>query len=249
MKRRTTLFLIFYGLLYLYGIGQEREGKPYSYFIPEYKISDTDSRIEINKNGDTVLVSSFQIQNGTTNTHQIATKVYKNTPFFGNRWYRGQIVTDHDNALNFVMAYNIQKGVVYLVHHESEPAAIMQPIQFTIGDHTFKQFRRQYYETVYAGKSEILKEYQCVLQLAKSAQKTGYGAEEKETEFEGEFIKSVKYYLKKEKSLKNIPPGRRLFRLFGNQRKIIEAYVKEKNLKFTKEADLVAIFKYFDSFQ
>lgn len=88
-----------------------------------------------------------------------------------------------------------------------------------------------------------------MFQLNKSLQKIGYGPEEKVYKFEGEFIKSAKYYLKNGNALKLIPMSNRCFKLLGVHRKIVEVYAKERVLNPKREADLIAIFKYFAPLQ
>ncbi len=240
--KRNLLFLLFLGQ---WVCAQEK--KLYSYFVPQTKTADSDNHIEVNKKGDTVLVAHYRAIDALNKTNNEFTKVYKGTPFFKNGWYKGFIVESNGHQSDCIMEYNIQQGFVYLVTDTLLDATQMRPPEFSLEQHIFKLFKNEYFEPIYEGKNVILKEYQCLLQSNRPVQRTGYETEGGENEYEGEFIKSVKYYLKNGAKLKAIPTGRKIFKLFGNQGKTVESYAKSRNLNPEKEADLIDIFKYFDS--
>jgi hypothetical protein len=242
---KTYLLFIFFLCLGFPSNSQDKSG--YNYFVQDIKTPDNSTQIEINTKGDTVLVAYYKINNLISRSNQEFTKVYKGTPFFRNGWYKGVMRTDNGASLNFTMAYNIQKDEVYLVNDPTQEAKSIKPTEFEMEGHTFKQFKDRYYEFIYEGKSLIMKEYQCILQLNSSAQKTGYEPEGGASEYEGEFLKSAKYYLKNENKLKEIPLNKRVFKLFGEHSKTVEAYAKSNELRPNKEGGLLAIFKYFDS--
>lgn len=61
------------------------------------------------------------------------------------------------------------------------------------------------------------------------------------------FIKSVKYYLINEGRFKEVPLNKRIFKLFGEHGKTVEVYAKANELSPSKEGNIIALFKYFDS--
>jgi hypothetical protein len=241
-----TFLLILFSLCW--GLSSNSQEKNvYNYFVQVIKTPDSNTKIEINKKGDTVLVAYYNTQDLINRTNQEFVKVYKGTPFFKNGWYKGALLTDNGASLNFTMAYNVQKDEVYMVNNPTESAVSIKPIGFSMEGHTFRQFKDRYYESIYEGKSLILKEHQCLLQLNRPIQKTGYESEGGENEYEGEFIKSVKYYLINEGKFKEIPLSKRIFRLFGEHGKTVEAFAKTKELSPNNEGSLIALFKYFES--
>jgi hypothetical protein len=244
MKTILIVFLLILCRL-LETVAQEK--KLYSYFVPQTKTADSDNHIEVNQKGDTVLVAHYRAIDALNKTNNEFTKVYKGTPFFMNGWYKGFVEEKNGHQSEFVMAYNIQKGLVYLVTDPLMEATQMRPPLFSMKQHTFKLFKNEYFEPIYEGKTVILKEYQCMLKSNRPTQRTGYETEGGESEYEGEFVKSVKYYLQNGDVLKAIPIGKRIFKLFGNQAKMVEAYAQSNRLNPEKEAELIAIFKYFDA--
>lgn len=242
---KTYLLFIFIICLGFSSNSQEKSG--YNYFVQDIKTPDNSTQIEINKKGDTVLVAYYKVNNLISRSNQDFTKVYKGTPFFRNGWYKGVLRTDNGASLNFTMAYNIQKEEVYLASIPGQDATVMRPQSFTLLGHTFRQYKNQYYEVIYEGGSQLWKEYQCTLHLSKSGQRTGYEAEGGVNEYDGEFVKSVKYYLKEEDRLKEIPSKNRLFKLFGDKSADVKNYAKNAKLNLSAEHSLVTIFRFYDS--
>jgi hypothetical protein len=224
-----------------------QEKKLYSYFVPETKTPDSATRIEVNQKGDTVLIASYRTLDAINKTNNEFTKVYKGTPFFKNGWYKGFILENNGRQSDFLMAYNLQKEVVYLVTDPLLEATVMKPPTFWLEGHTFKLIKGRYFEPIYEGKTMILKDYQCLLQPSRATQRTGYETEGGDNEYEGEFVKFVKYYLVIGDKWREVTTGKRFYKLFGNQAEIIETYVKLNALNPNKEKDLSMIFKYFEA--
>ncbi|WP_041341372.1 hypothetical protein [Runella slithyformis] len=223
------------------------QSNSYNYYVPEFKLPDSDSKIVVNEKGDSVLVVRFQKKDIGLNTYQDLVKTYKSTPFFANKWHNGEIVTDNEKRLPFIIAYNIENGVVYLVRNTSEVATLMRPKEFSVMGHTFKKIQNRYFEVVHEGRTQLLKEYECKLQLNNPIIKTGYETEGGSNDYEGEYIKSVTYYLNKDGKLKYLPLGRKIFSQFGVQQKEVEEYAESNKLNPKTESGLLAIFKHFDT--
>ncbi|NBB19041.1 hypothetical protein GVN20_06710 [Runella sp. CRIBMP] len=239
--------LYFASLFFLCFWAKAQENKPYNYIVPESKIADSDHTIEVNKKGDTVFIAHYKGQDLINRSNQDFVRTYKGTPFFKNGWYRGKVQTGTGMEWEFVMAYNIQKEEVYLSNNPNMEATVMRPVSFTMAGHTFRQYKNQYYEVIYEGGSQIWKEYGCTLVFSKSGQRTGYEAEGGVNEYDGEFVKTVKYYLKEGDKLREIPSKNRLFKLFGAKSNDVKNYAKTKGLNLSKETNLVSLFRYYDS--
>ncbi len=224
-----------------------QDKQSYIYSLPESKIADSDHKIEINKKGDTVFVAHYKVQDLKNRSNQDFIKTYKGTPFFKNGWYRGKVKTDSGMEWEFVMAYNIQKEEVYLSSDPKLDATVMRPAYFTMEGHTFRQFKNQYYEVIYEGKNQVWKEYICTLYFSKSQQRTGYEAEGSSDEYDGEFVKSTKYYLNQKGRLVGIPSGKRGFKLFGEHQKTVAEYAKLHKIKLDSEKGLVNVWGYYES--
>ena len=228
---------------------QLSEGKnDYSYFIRKAKIvGSNDTKIVITDKGDTTLVAHYQAQDVVNKTSQEFTKVYKGTPYFKNGWYKGSITTESGSSLKFLMAYNIEKNVVYIVENPKMDAVSIRPEEFSIEGHTFKQYENVFLETVYLQKNILLKGYECILSDKRAYEKTGYEPQGGEAEYEGEFTKYNRYFTIQDDLLKIVPIGKKALQVFGNKKSFVEKYVKANNINLKTEHGLIEAFKYYDS--
>lgn len=244
MKRIPCLTLLFFGCFC--AIAQEKQ-QPYNYFVREARITDLGHEIEVNKKGDTVFIAHYREQNQINGSNQDFIKTYKGTPFFRNGWYRGKFQTDTGMEWEFLMAYNIQKEEIYLSGGPNQDATVMRPPSFSMQGHTFRYFKNQYYEVIYEGESQLWKKYECTLHFNKSEQRTGYEVEGGANEYDGDFLKSAKFYLKEGNKLRELPTKNRLFRLFGAKSDDVKNYAKTKGINPGTEHSLVSLFKFYDS--
>lgn len=245
LAMKTTLIILLFTLLAASSKGQNNS---YSYFMRQMKIpGSSDTKIVVNQKGDTTLLAHYTARDAINNTYQTFTKNYKGTPYFKNGWFNGTISIENSRTMSFLMAYNVEKSVVYVVEDPEGEATTIKPQTFTIDGHTFKQLNNLYIETIYANKSSILKEYSCALISNKTEQKTGLEPEGSENEYEGEFVKSVKYYLLDGQKLKLIPKGKKVFRLFGSKKLTVEKFAKNNHIPINAEHGLLALFTYYDS--
>ncbi|MFN8355750.1 MAG: hypothetical protein U0Y10_14935 [Spirosomataceae bacterium] len=252
MKKQFLFFGCFFFLsscLYAQqspGIGQQNN--QYGYFVRQVKVpGGSDSKIVVNSKHDTTLVAYYKMQDALNNTFQEFTKVYKGTPFFKNGWYKGSLAMETGSAVSFVMAYNVEKNVVYIIENDTQDARLIRPQTFTLEGHSFKLINGGYYEPIYTNKSVILKEYTCKLSANRPQQRTGYESEGGENEYEGVFNKSVNYFLYKNEEFIPIPKNKRIFKLFGEKQAEMEQYAKSAAIKLDSDAGLKALFSYYDS--
>lgn len=236
-------------LLFLFSeqiFGQITNNK-YDYFLRKMQVAgSSDSKIVVNKNnGDTTFQAYYSARDVVNNTQQEFTKTYKGTPFFKNGWYKGKISTESGKDMEFLMAFNMQKNELYIVEDIKKDAITIKPEAFTIMGHHFSKFENAYYEIIYISKNTLLKEHSCVLHSS-NAEKTGY---ETSGEYEGEFVKSSKFFLLKDESVVQLPRGKNLLNLFGNKKPLVEQYLKANNINLKTENGLVSTFKYYDSLE
>ena len=86
MKLILSVFLLF---IYFITQGQNQGT---AMFIDKLSLVSSDSRIEVNEKGDTILISEYRNPNIKLQTNSDLTKIYKGTPFFKNGWFLGSMV-------------------------------------------------------------------------------------------------------------------------------------------------------------
>ncbi len=232
-------------------MGQElyNPAKDYKYFIREAKVADNnETKIVINDKGDTTLVARYKSQNSMNNTLQEFTKVFKGTPFFKNGWYNGSMSSEGGKNVNFLMAYNIEKSVVYVVESPQSDAVIVRPEEFTIEGHTFRKYENIFLETLHMRRENILlKGYTCILST-KNVEKTGYEAQGGDFAYDGEFSKYQKYFTIQEDMLRVVPLGKKALLTFPKgKRPLLEQFVRTNHINLRTEQGLIEVFKYYDT--
>lgn len=244
MKLSLTFILLFLFSEQIFG---QITNNKYDYFLRKMQIAgSSDSKIVVNKkNGDTTFQAYYNSRDVVNNTQQEFTKTYKGTPFFKNGWYKGKISTESGKDMDFLMAFNLQKNELYIVEDVKKDAITIKPEAFTMLGHHFSKFENAYYEIIHISKNTLLKEYSCVLHSS-NTEKTGY---ESSGEYEGEFVKSSKFFILKNESVVQLPRGKNFLNLFGNKKPLIEQYVKTNNINLKTENGLVSTFKYYDSIE
>mgnify|MGYP001200816300 CR=1 FL=1 len=222
----------------------------YDYFLRKIQVpGSSDTKIVVNKNGDTTLQAYYNARDIVNNSHQEFTKTYKGTPFFKNGWYKGKLSVETGKDMEFLMAFNEQKNELYVVEDPSKDAITLKPESFTIAGHHFSQFNKAYFEVIYIGKNTILKEHSCTLSSNGSVEKTGYEVSGGVGEYEGEFVKSYKYFTLKQDEAVQLPKGKQLLNLFGDKKSLVEEYVKVNKINLKSENGIVSTFKYYDSLE
>jgi hypothetical protein len=244
MQPSLTFILLFLFSSQIFG---QITNNKYDYFLRKIQIAgSSDSKIVVNKNnGDTTFQAYYNSKDVINNTQQEFTKTYKGTPFFKNGWFKGEISTQSGKDMEFLMAFNMQKNELYIVEDVKKDAVAIKPETFTILGHHFSKFENAYYEVVYISKNTLLKEYSCVLH-SNNTEKTGY---DPSSEYEGEFVKSSKYFILKDESLVQLPRAKNFFNLFGDKKLLVEQYAKINNINLKSENGIVSTFKYYDSLE
>jgi hypothetical protein len=79
-----------------------------------------------------------------------------------------------------------------------------------------------------------------------NTEKTGYDSS---GEYEGEFVKSSKFFILKDESVVKLPRGKNFFNLFGDKKLLIEQFIKNNKINLKTENGLVSTFKYYDSLE
>lgn len=247
MKLSLTFILLFLFSNQIFG---QITNNKYDYFLRKIQIAgSSDSKIVINKkNGDTTFQAYYNSRDVVNNTHQEFTKTYKGTPFFKNGWYKGKISTESGKDMEFLMAFNLQKNELYIVEDLNKDAIAIRPEAFTIMGHHFSKFENAYYEVIHISKNTLLKEHSCVLH-SNNIEKTGYEASGGVGEYEGEFVKSSKFFILKDESVVQLPKGKNFLNLFEDKKPSVEKYVKANNINLKTENGLVSTFKYYDSLE
>ncbi|RFS18465.1 hypothetical protein D0T08_04230 [Emticicia sp. C21] len=228
-------------------IGQKAGG--YDYFVRDAKIADNNqTKIVVNDKGDTTLVAYYKAQNSINNSLQEFTRVFKGTPFFKNGWYKGSMSSESGKDMKFLMAYNIEKNVVYIVQNSIGDAIAVRPDEFTIEGHTFRKYENIFLETLFMRRENILlKGYDCVLS-SNYVEKTGYEPQGGESAYEGEFRKSHKYFTILEDELHVVSLGKKALQTFPKgKRPLLEQFVRTQKINLKTEHGLVEVFKYYDS--
>ena len=87
------------------------------------------------------------------------------------------------------------------------------------------------------------------MNVGSSEEKTGYEASGGVNEYEGEFIKSSKYFLLKQDEVVQLPKGKQMLKLFGNRKIEVENYIKENNINLKTENGIVSVFKFYNSLE
>jgi hypothetical protein len=244
MQLSLTFILLFLFSSQIFG---QISNNKYDYFLRKMQIAgSSDSKIVVNKNnGDTTFQAYYNSRDVVNNTQQEFTKIYKGTPFFKNGWYKGKIGVERGKDIEFLMAFNIQKNELYIVEDVKKDAIAIKPEAFSILGHHFYKFENAYYEIIHISKNTLLKEYSCVLH-SNNTEKTGY---ETSGEYEGEFVKSSKFFILKDESVIQLPRGKNFLNLFGEKKPLVEQYVKANNVNLKTENGLVSTFKYHDSIE
>jgi hypothetical protein len=219
----------------------------HEYFVRENQIPSTESLIGRDKNGDTILTSYFKFNNPGTNGFQEFTKVYKGTPYFKNAWSKGSFNNINGKPIPFLIAYNIEKGMVYYVDEGLKQTVEVKPDEFSIDKHNFRAFgkTRVYFEVLHDGKKTLLKQHICRYSSFNVNDKSGYDIKH-ESDFEGAFNKYYSYFVWVNNDLKPIEKKEKFSKLFKENSKTVAQFIEENALNLKNEGDLIKIMKFAD---
>lgn len=249
---KKSLILVPAFSLVLSSLFAQNDNKQISYFMDKVNVVSSDSRIEVDSRGDTVLVSEFLSRNVKNQSRQDFIKIYKGTPFFKNKWFMGQMRMKNGEMVKGTMALNLVGNVVYFSVGSTAESVEVKPDEIILGGvrllkqkDVFDNAFDYYYETVYNEKSVILSQPICKYTPKVTGPNTGYEASG--DNFEGYFEKSEKLYFGTGDMLTLIRTNSRFYDLFGEHKKTIQEYVSGNKLSLKSKADVVKIVRYYDS--
>lgn len=227
------------------------------YFIDKMALESTsDSKIEVNALGDTVMVMYFRAYtNPNTQNQTNLTKVFKGTPYLKNKWANGIIYIDGQNPTKVFMAYNIEKERVYVMYPKLKEAIELWPdgIDFegiSLRKYTgiYENASKAYYQTIHQGSIKLLKEYKCKLNAESLENKTGYESSNA-GDYAGEFEKSSKFYLVYNNVLQLVNSNKKLLKALPTNQDKVEAFIKDEKINIQNEPDLLRVISYYESLQ
>lgn len=224
------------------------QNKGTAMFIDKLTLVSSDSRIEVNGKGDTVLISEYRNPNIKLQTNSDLTKIYKGTPFFNNGWFSGSMILDGALTKKGFMAYNLTTNTIYFSLNEKHNAIEIKPDEFTIKGIVFRKYTKQYvasgeiyYQQLVEGEFELFKQYYCKYNPRNLGETTGY--EMSGDGFEGYFEKELIYYTIYNNKMERI--GKK-FSVFNQSEGKAKNFAKNNNLSLKKEIDLIKIVKFLN---
>jgi hypothetical protein len=214
----------------------------------KFFIASQSSKIEINPNKDTVMISEYYNRNTRTNAPSKIELTYKGTPLLNNVWEIGTLKIAQGTSRG-TMAYNLEKQVVYFMQKDGQNSIELRPDEFEFRGYTFKKYNKEltaagddYYIKLLEGENELYKKFSCIYRPSVIGEKNGY--EQSGQGFEGEFIKKTEFYTVYHGKMQLI--GKR-FKVFDTKEAKAKNFAKENNLSLQKESDLIKIFKFLNS--
>ena len=242
MKQIVSIFLLF-AFIQTHG-----QNKTTAMFIDKLSLVSSDSRIEVNEKGDTVLISEFANPNIKLQTNSGLTKTYKGTPFFNNGWFSGSMILDGSVANKGLMAFNLITNTLYFSVGEKQNAIEIKPDEFTIKGIVFRKYTKQYvaageiyYQKLVEGEFELFKQFYCKYNPRNVGDTNGY--EMSGDGFEGYFEKELIYYTIYNNKMERV--GKK-FSVFGENEEKAKNFAKNNNLSLKKENDLIKIVKFLN---
>lgn len=175
--------------------------------------------------------------NGQQNSHR--TVAIKGSPFLFNNWQKGSIPFRNKRSLALPINYNILEDyvVVSLVDGEKR----VYPEAFTINDLTFVRIKNQYFQTLYVGKTKLLRRYTARLD---PVERNGYN---ENVPFDHEYSKGDDLFLQTaDGSLIPIKLNPRSLLSKLSDQPGARNIVQEQNLNLRTEKDVIALLAKLD---
>jgi hypothetical protein len=214
----------------------------------KFFIASQSSRIEINPNKDTVMISEYYNPNTRTNAPSRVEVIYKGTPLLNNVWEMGTVKIAKGSSRG-TMAYNLEKQLVYFMQKDGQNSIEIRPDEFEFRGYNFKRYDKEitaagddYYIKLFDGEIELFKKFSCIYRPSVIGEKNGY--EQSGQGFEGEFVKKTEYYTVFHGKMQLI---NKRFKVFDKKEDQAKAYAKENKLSLQKEADLIKIVNYLNT--
>ncbi len=226
------------------------QNNPPAYFVDRMNLQASDSRIDTNSRGEVILVSEYKNRNVRQVADTDYTRMYLGTPFFENGWYQGKVVLQGSEPVEGLMAFDLNKNVVYYSPGPNKNSVELRPTDFTIKGKKFSQFKDEftgagayYYETLVYGEVMLLKQYECTYVQTKSDVDNGYGSGQT-SPYEGEYKKTEKLYLVVENALNLVKNKKVFYNSLGKHSDKAREYASKNKLNLNKEEDVIQLARH-----
>lgn len=225
------------------------------FFTVDQKIKSSDSRIEKNKDGQTILISEFSGQYANSANRIRAERKYLGTPFFEDQWFMGSMYVTENNKVSGVMAYNLVTKIVYYAANEADEATEVKPNKFSLGEIIFQKLKDvyngagdDYYEILSDGEPKLLKEHIGHYSPTYNGVRGTYGSSQQD-QYEGTFEKRANYYIVIQKQLLLINNKKGFFKSLGPYAEKAIDFVDQENLNLRNEEDILKLISRLDEGQ
>lgn len=218
-----------------------------------YQFGLSESRIDVLENKDTVFISKSSYKNTNTNNIDEVELIYKGTPIFNNAWFTNSLLYVDGLETKGNIAYNLLNKDIQFSAGDINKAVVVKPDSFVVSHHKFihlskvlKNAHSIYYELLYKNeKIGLYRAFTCSYRPRVDGQATSYHV--KIDDYEGVFTKSILLFLAHKGELNELKTNSSFYKYFGEQKLVIEKYVKSNNLSLKKESDLIGVLKYYSS--
>lgn len=178
---------------------------------------------------------------------------FDGSPFLVQEWKPSRVIMNNGEKINYDLLYNVFKNEFW-IKKEKEIKLLNVTEDVACIEFDGKIFVREGYtdekgikdgllEILLKGKHPLFRLYTCIF-LRKESEPTGYEAK-KSDKFQ---IRQQLYYKDREGDICRLPSKRGdLLKIFGDKAGLVEAYCKKNKLKYKKEADLIKIFRYYNT--
>lgn len=219
------------------------------YFVNEVGMAAEGSSIEVDVNGDTILVSDYSGNNLSLNTPSKLVKKYKGTPYFRNKWFQGTVTLDGSEPSEGLIGFNVVKGVIYYSPDKNTQAIELTPPKFALDGLVFRQFddeisgaNKYYYNVVVDGEPILLRQHTGKYTSITDKVDAAYG-NSSNTEFVGKFEKYEDYYFVVQKSLVLVKPKKSFVKSLGPYEGRAKELIAKHKLNLKKGSDIVQLAK------
>ncbi|WP_341227366.1 hypothetical protein [uncultured Arcticibacterium sp.] len=241
---RTFLFLSLLSISFL-SFSQDNV----AYFLDKISTASSGSRIDVNADGDTILVSEYNAKNVRLNTTQAFEKKYLGTPYFKNGWFKEKVLLEGGEPVEGLIAFNLEQNTLYYSKNKSTPSVELKPLEFRINGHNFSRYEDEikgagdyYYETLSYSEPMLLKLYDCKFIPSSSGVSTGYGSSNSSI-YEGEFEKRERFYLVVDNKMVLVSHKKSFLKNLGKYSETASSIVKKDKLNMKKQGDILSLSK------
>ncbi|SOE23059.1 hypothetical protein SAMN06298216_3450 [Spirosomataceae bacterium TFI 002] len=234
-------------LLSFIGLNSFGQNTTTGYFLNEVGMSAEGSTIEVNANGDTILVSNYNGNNLALNTPSTLVKKYMGTPYYGNKWYLGTVTMEGSDPSPGLVGFNVVKGVIYYSPDKNTQAIELSPPKFALDGLIFQQMNKEiqgakkyYYNVLVEGEPMLIKQHTGKYSSTKDGVDVAYGTSSS-NEFEGKFEKYEDYYFVIQKTLVLVKPKKSFAKAMGPYHHKVKEIVSKYNLDLSLPNDIIKL--------